>query len=88
MMNVEVKKAEVGGRRERKVVWLSPEQKKMADAARSRARFAGVALEREELVGGESVERMRTVKKTVTLENRCARCLGRGFLSCMACSAD
>lgn len=76
-------------------VWLSPEQKKMAELARSRARFFGYGevaevADGEELVGGESVEEVRNGggcgKRKEGGEFRCARCLGRGYLSCMACS--
>lgn len=89
-------------RKAKDTVWLSPEQKKMAELARSRARFFGHGAgvlgeeglgvgegEEEELVGGGSVEEVRkggVGRRKDGPECRCARCLGRGYITCIACS--
>lgn len=58
---------------------LTPEQRRMAERARSRARFlvAGKGAEGGMWCFGGLDESQRGV--------RCERCLGRGFLSCIAC---
>lgn len=71
----------------------------MAEIARSRARFLveRVVGEGEELVGGKSVGEVGTGRAApvragllpeLAVETRCARCLGRGYLSCMACAEE
>lgn len=89
-VSVSANRMDVGAHK-KKVFWLSPEQKKMADAARSRARFFGLVEEgKDELIGGQSVEQVHhgAGAQTRGVEERCARCLGRGYLSCMACSTE
>lgn len=81
----------VGGAVGGGVVLLTEKQRLMADRARARVReVVGQLDDVGDIVGGVSVgkageRRMARMEMRVMKADKCPRCLGRGFLSCMAC---